>query len=84
MIIIPQGNPCGIFLFGPKEKTSEQRQKKRLFWSRYILYVSITLRKANSLIGANVCTCTTFGAEVWINLVDVALRNSLRWTFVNT
>ena len=42
------------------------------------------LSKADSLIRTYISTCTTLCAEVWVDRVDIALRDSLRWALANT
>ena len=45
---------------------------------------AFVLSKADSLIRTNTCTCSTLCAEVCVDSVDIALRDSLYWTLADT
>ena len=49
-----------------------------------VVFEVVSLRQADSLVRTNACACSALCAEIGINRIDVALRDSLNGALANT
>jgi hypothetical protein len=59
-------------------------KKPGKYWAFYIFRAGFLSGRMNSFYRANIGTGTAIGTDFCVDFIDIAWRDSLYWTFINT